>query len=347
MATRSGTHRSTPANSNAGRAVAGAAPGRHDARPGQRGDPAEPDPGRRPDHGHPLDPGPGPGPGQQSGGDRGARRRHRHRRGAQARAGRGADADRRRALGDRDLVVDQRGRGGAQRGAARRRQVPDQRLQRGPRAAGRRRADLGRAGLGRPEHQPGQDGGDLDGGGGDGRVAGGTAGRGGLMPRAVTTGGTAGGEWGLLAAMAAVVGASTALWVGGGLASAVSGPGWHSASFSPVLVLAVARSGTGSWWPGVDPGLVWGLTAALTRLLVVAALTAYLTWSLRRPASATTAGHGLVLSTIAILPGLRLTQRHDTPRGASRRRPPPANPRTLGPAANNRAVMVAIAAPAC
>jgi hypothetical protein len=137
------------------------------------------------------------------------------------------------------------------------------------------------------------------------------------MPRAVTTGGTAGGEWGLLAAMAAVVGASAALWLAGGLASAVSGPGWHSASFSPVLVLAVARSGTGSWWPGVDPGLVWGLTAALTGLLVVAALTAYLTWSLRRPASATTAGHGLVLSTIAILPGLRLTQRHDTPRGAS------------------------------
>jgi len=105
------------------------------------------------------------------------------------------------------------------------------------------------------------------------------------MPRAVTTGGTAGGEWGLLAAMAAVVGASAALWLAGGLASAVSGPGWHSASFSPVLVLAVARSGTGSWWPGVDPGLVWGLTAALTGLLVVAALTAYLTWSLRRPAA--------------------------------------------------------------
>jgi len=152
------------------------------------------------------------------------------------------------------------------------------------------------------------------------------------MPRAVSPGGSGGGGgWGLVAAMAAVVGASAALWLAGGLASAAAGPGWRSAAFSPVLVLAVARSGTAADWPGVDSGLVWGLTAALTGLLVVAALTAYLTWSLRRPASATTAGHGLVLSTIAILPGLRLTQRHDTPRGASRRRPPPANPRTLGP----------------
>ena len=52
-----------------------------------------------------------------------------------------------------------------------------------------------------------------------------------------------------------------------------------------MLVLAVARSGTAADWPGVDSGLVWGLTAALTGLLVVAALTAYLTWSLRRPAA--------------------------------------------------------------
>src|SRR5664280_1381053 len=106
------------------------------------------------------------------------------------------------------------------------------------------------------------------------------------MPRAVSPGGSGGGSgWGLVAAMAAVVGASGALWLAGGLASAAAGPGWRSAAFSPVLVLAVARSGAAAFWPGVDPGLVWGLTAALTGLLVVAALTAYLTWSLRRPAA--------------------------------------------------------------
>src|SRR5664280_1701439 len=106
------------------------------------------------------------------------------------------------------------------------------------------------------------------------------------MPRAVSPGGSGGGSgWGLVTAMAAVVAASGALWLAGGLASAAAGPGWRSAAFSPVLVLAVARSGTAAFWPGVDPGLVWGLTAALTGLLVVAALTAYLTWSLRRPAA--------------------------------------------------------------
>src|SRR5664280_2261630 len=94
-----------------GRAVAGAAPGRVHAGPGERADPAQPHPGRRPDYGHALHPGPGSGPGLGGRGHRGARRRHRHRRGAQARAGRAgrrADADRRRALGDRDLVVDER-----------------------------------------------------------------------------------------------------------------------------------------------------------------------------------------------------------------------------------------------
>src|SRR5664280_1109856 len=106
------------------------------------------------------------------------------------------------------------------------------------------------------------------------------------MPRAVSPGGSGGGSgWGLVAAMAAVVGASGALWLAGGLASAAVGPGWRSAAFSPVLVLAVARSGTAASWPGVDPGLVWGLTAALTGLVLVAALSGYVTWSLRRPAA--------------------------------------------------------------
>jgi hypothetical protein len=106
-----------------------------------------------------------------------------------------------------------------------------------------------------------------------------------LMARAVTARGAGGGEWGLLAGVAAVVGASTALWVGGGLASSLSGRGWGSAAFSPVLVLAVARSGTAAYWPGVAPRLVWGLTAALTIAAAAAAGVAAAAGARRRPAA--------------------------------------------------------------
>ena len=105
------------------------------------------------------------------------------------------------------------------------------------------------------------------------------------MARAVTARGGGGGQWGLLAGMAAVVVASTALWVGGGLASSLSGHGWRSAAFSPVLILAVARRGTDAYWPGASPRLVWGLTAALTIAAAAAAGAAAVAGALRRPAA--------------------------------------------------------------
>jgi type IV secretory pathway TraG/TraD family ATPase VirD4 len=111
------------------------------------------------------------------------------------------------------------------------------------------------------------------------------------MPRPIAVGSTAGSggtgtaaAWVVPAAGAALAVSGGALWLAGGLASALAGPGWRSArGFSLFFTLQVARDGAGGSWPGTPPLLVWALTAALAAAVLVPAGVLGLRWELRRP----------------------------------------------------------------
>ncbi len=114
-----------------------------------------------------------------------------------------------------------------------------------------------------------------------------------MTPRAVTGGGGeglgggggAGAAWVVPAAGGMLVASGGALWVAGGLASLLSGGGWRSAPFGLFFAVRVLRAGPGAYWPGTPALLVWGLTAALTALVLIPAGMLVLRWALRRPRS--------------------------------------------------------------
>ena len=69
------------------------------------------------------------------------------------------------------------------------------------------------------------------------------------MARAVSPSGGGGGDaaaWVIPGAAAAGLVVGGALWVGGGLASLLSGAGWHSAPFGLSLLIGVVTDGTGA-----------------------------------------------------------------------------------------------------
>ena len=65
--------------------------------------------------------------------------------------------------------------------------------------------------------------------------------------------------------------AGGALWVGGGLASMLTGAGWHSAPFGLSLLIGVVTEGTHPYWPAAAPSLVAGLASALTAVVLLPA----------------------------------------------------------------------------
>ena len=73
-----------------------------------------------------------------------------------------------------------------------------------------------------------------------------------------------------LAAVAVVIGG--ALWVGGGLASLVTGHGWVCAPFTLSALITVATSGPAVFWPGPSAALVLGLAAGIGAVVLVPAL---------------------------------------------------------------------------
>jgi len=92
------------------------------------------------------------------------------------------------------------------------------------------------------------------------------------MARAVTPAGGGGGDaaaWIIPGAAAAGLAVGGALWVAGGLASLIAGAGWHSAAFGLSLLIGVVTDGTTPYWPGTDPRLVAGLTAALAAVVLL------------------------------------------------------------------------------
>lgn len=75
---------------------------------------------------------------------------------------------------------------------------------------------------------------------------------------------------------------AVATWLGGTLAAAYSGTHTPRAPFTLVLFVQALREGTSSLWPGVSPGLVWGVTGALAAVLTVPlAAAAYVVFSRR------------------------------------------------------------------
>jgi len=108
------------------------------------------------------------------------------------------------------------------------------------------------------------------------------------MARAVPTGavagaGGSGAAWVVPAVGAALAVSSAAVWVAGGVASLLAGHGWHSAPFGLFFAVQALRGGTGEYWPGTSPRLVWGLAAVLAALVLAPAGILSLRWSLRRP----------------------------------------------------------------
>jgi type IV secretory pathway TraG/TraD family ATPase VirD4 len=111
------------------------------------------------------------------------------------------------------------------------------------------------------------------------------------MSRPVRPGGAGSGQeaaWAVPTVGAVLLLVSAATWVGGTLAAL--GTGAHhaparGAPFSLLLVIDVARDGTGSRWPGVSPVLIWALTAALTLLVACPVALVTLRWFARRPAA--------------------------------------------------------------
>ena len=91
------------------------------------------------------------------------------------------------------------------------------------------------------------------------------------MARAVAPAGGGGGDaaaWVIPGVAAAGLVIGGALWVGGGLASLVSGAGWHSAPFGLSLLIGVVTDGTASYWPAADPRMVAGLSVALAAVVL-------------------------------------------------------------------------------
>ncbi len=92
------------------------------------------------------------------------------------------------------------------------------------------------------------------------------------MPRAVSPAGGGGGDaaaWVIPGAAAAGLVVGGALWVGGGLASLLSGAGWHSAPFGLSLLIGVVTDGTRPYWPAADPRLVAGLAVGLAAVVLL------------------------------------------------------------------------------
>jgi len=92
------------------------------------------------------------------------------------------------------------------------------------------------------------------------------------MARAVSPAGGGGGDaaaWVIPGAAAAAAVLGGALWVAGGLASLLSGAGWHSAPFALSTLIRVATDGTAPYWPAADPRLVAALAAALAAIVLL------------------------------------------------------------------------------
>ena len=80
--------------------------------------------------------------------------------------------------------------------------------------------------------------------------------------------------------------ASLALWIGGGLASVLTGHRWPRTALSPLLVVRLARTGAAALWPGVDLALVVVLAAAAALALLLPAGLLALRVRRRRPSRA-------------------------------------------------------------
>ncbi len=74
--------------------------------------------------------------------------------------------------------------------------------------------------------------------------------------------------WAIVAGATAVTVASTALWLGGAVASRIATGGWPQVDFSPVLVIAAAGD-VGAVWPHTDPAVVWLVAGAILAAVVV------------------------------------------------------------------------------
>jgi type IV secretory pathway TraG/TraD family ATPase VirD4 len=111
------------------------------------------------------------------------------------------------------------------------------------------------------------------------------------MSRPVRPGGAGSGQeaaWAVPIVAAVLLLVSAATWTGGTAAALVTGgshAGARGAPFSLLLVIDLARGGTGSRWPGVSPVLIWALTSALTLLVACPVALVTVRWFARRPAA--------------------------------------------------------------
>lgn len=76
----------------------------------------------------------------------------------------------------------------------------------------------------------------------------------------------------------------SALWVAGGLASAVAGHGFVAAPFALKTFIGVLSEGTSASWPGADPRLVAAFTVGLVVAVLGPPAVLVARWWLRRPA---------------------------------------------------------------
>jgi type IV secretory pathway TraG/TraD family ATPase VirD4 len=110
------------------------------------------------------------------------------------------------------------------------------------------------------------------------------------MPRAITpnasgAGGGEGAAWLIPAAAAVALVAAGAVEAAGAVASAVTGHGARWAPFTTTGLTTLIRHGTGAYWPGVQPRVIWIGAAAATVLLLAAPAVWLARRALRTPAA--------------------------------------------------------------